>query len=74
MKILSNFDRVVTEVLADKVRSKLSFKVRNNIITKPKLRGLLFYSLFGEGLTWFFYFDYRAISILTVFATKSGLS
>lgn len=28
MKILSNFDRVVTEVLADKVRSKLHFKVR----------------------------------------------
>lgn len=28
MKILSTFDRVVTEVLADKVQVKLSFKVR----------------------------------------------
>jgi len=27
MKILSNFDRVITEVLADKVRARLSFKV-----------------------------------------------
>ncbi|EEP75512.1 transcription initiation factor IIA gamma chain [Uncinocarpus reesii 1704] len=26
MKILSNFDRVITEVLADKVKAKLSFK------------------------------------------------
>ncbi|EFR02397.1 transcription initiation factor IIA gamma chain [Nannizzia gypsea CBS 118893] len=26
MKILSNFDRVITEVLADKVKCKLSFK------------------------------------------------
>ncbi|KAK2736387.1 Transcription initiation factor IIA small chain (TFIIA 13.5 kDa subunit) [Myotisia sp. PD_48] len=26
MKILSTFDRVITEVLADKVRTKLSFK------------------------------------------------
>lgn len=28
MKILSTFDRVITEVLADKVQVKLSFKVR----------------------------------------------
>lgn len=28
MKILSNFDRVITEVLADKVKARLSFKVR----------------------------------------------
>lgn len=28
MKILSTFDRVVTEVLADKVRARLTFKVR----------------------------------------------
>jgi hypothetical protein len=27
MKILSTFDRVVTEVLADKVRARLTFKV-----------------------------------------------
>lgn len=28
MKILSTFDRVITEVLADKVRARLTFKVR----------------------------------------------
>jgi hypothetical protein len=28
MKILSTFDKVVTEVLADKVRARLTFKVR----------------------------------------------
>lgn len=27
MKVLTNFDRVVTEVLAEKVKAKLSFKV-----------------------------------------------
>lgn len=27
MKILSNYDRVITEVLADKVRARLTFKV-----------------------------------------------
>lgn len=27
MKILANFDRSITEVLADKVKSRLSFKV-----------------------------------------------
>jgi transcription initiation factor TFIIA small subunit len=27
MKILSTFDRVITEVLADKVRTRLTFKV-----------------------------------------------
>ena len=28
MKILSNFDRGITEILADKVKANLSFKVR----------------------------------------------
>lgn len=28
MKILSTFDKIVTEVLADKVRARLTFKVR----------------------------------------------
>ena len=28
MKILSTFDKVITEVLADKVRARLTFKVR----------------------------------------------
>ncbi len=27
MKILANFDRAITEVLADKVKARLSFKV-----------------------------------------------
>lgn len=27
MKILSNYDRVITEVLAEKVRARLTFKV-----------------------------------------------
>lgn len=29
MRILSTFDRVVTEVLADKVRARLTFKVNH---------------------------------------------
>jgi hypothetical protein len=29
MKILSTFDKVVTEVLADKVRARLTFKVHS---------------------------------------------
>jgi transcription initiation factor TFIIA small subunit len=35
MKILSNYDRVVTEVLADKVRARLTFKVHNNYSVFP---------------------------------------
>lgn len=29
MKILANFDRSITEVLADKVKARLTFKVRH---------------------------------------------
>jgi transcription initiation factor TFIIA small subunit len=29
MKILANFDRSITEVLAEKVRARLTFKVRH---------------------------------------------
>jgi transcription initiation factor TFIIA small subunit len=29
MKILANFDRSITEVLADKVKARLTFKVRS---------------------------------------------
>lgn len=32
MKVLANFDRVVTEVLADKVKSKMSFKVSSVVL------------------------------------------
>jgi hypothetical protein len=31
MKILSTFDRVITEVLADKVRTRLTFKVHHTL-------------------------------------------
>jgi transcription initiation factor TFIIA small subunit len=31
MKILSTFDRVITEVLADKVRARLTFKVASSV-------------------------------------------
>jgi transcription initiation factor TFIIA small subunit len=33
MKILANFDRSITEVLADKVKARLTFKVHH---TRPK--------------------------------------
>lgn len=53
MKILSTFDRVITEVLADKVQVKLSFKVhflageiqdggKKKKKKKKKIRGCLF--------------------------------
>jgi transcription initiation factor TFIIA small subunit len=32
MKILSNYDRVITEVLAEKVRARLTFKVYTHLI------------------------------------------
>ena len=32
MKILNNFDRVIAEVLADKVKARLTFKVSNTIV------------------------------------------
>jgi hypothetical protein len=35
MKILSTFDRVITEVLADKVRARLTFKVASSVTTCP---------------------------------------
>lgn len=31
MKILANFDRSITEVLAEKVKARLSFKVRSYV-------------------------------------------
>lgn len=32
MKILANFDRAITEVLADKVKARLSFKVLEHFV------------------------------------------
>jgi hypothetical protein len=39
MKILSTFDRIITEVLADKVRTRLNFKV---------CRALLYFTSFAK--------------------------
>jgi transcription initiation factor TFIIA small subunit len=36
MKILANFDRSITEVLADKVKARLTFKVLHTFV---KMRG-----------------------------------
>lgn len=35
MKILSTFDKAITEVLADKVRARLTFKVRLFLLSYP---------------------------------------
>lgn len=40
MKILSTFDRVVTEVLADKVRARLTFKVSYLARVMPESQAL----------------------------------
>jgi hypothetical protein len=62
MKILANFDRSITEVLADKVKSRLTFKVHLNWM-KVVLNLM-------AGLMW----RHRAISIPIVSATKCGHS
>ena len=59
MKILANFDRSITEVLADKVKARLTFKVN----TCLRFGGV------GQGLT-----EQRDISIPTGSVTKSGPS
>ena len=43
MKILMNFDRIISEVLADKVKSRLSFKVgaAQAMIESPEQDGKL---------------------------------
>ena len=73
MKILSTFDRIITEVLADKVQVKLSFKVR----LMEWIPGR------GEKRTWLEKIGHRLIShacwirdtwIPTDSATKSGHS
>jgi len=40
MKILSNFDRAITETLNDKVKARLTFKV-NNSLTMGRMETLL---------------------------------
>ena len=41
MKILSTFDRVVTEVLADRVRARLTFKVHYTSLPFSARRGYI---------------------------------
>jgi hypothetical protein len=48
MRILGTFDRVVTEVLADKVRARLTFKVHMSLVS---LFWLLSYSLGVSGFS-----------------------
>jgi hypothetical protein len=61
MKILANFDRSITEVLAEKVKARLTFKVYGLC---GRLRGKAVATLTGQ----------RAILIPTVSATRSGPS
>jgi hypothetical protein len=61
MKILANFDRSITEVLADKVKARLTFKVH---LCRDMEGGVAVARLTGQ----------RAILIPTVSATKSGPS
>lgn len=63
MKILSNYDRYVTEILAVQVRARLTFKVYL-LPLYLGLRGDVVDSVFLD----------RAISIHTVSAMKYGLS
>jgi hypothetical protein len=66
MKILSNYDRYVTEILAVQVRARLTFKV----CLLP-----LYLGLRGNVVdSCLFFFLDRAISIHTVSAMKYGLS
>lgn len=60
MKILSNFDRSITEVLADRVKANLTFKVR-------------VWMGQGDGERELNKLRYRAIWTRTVFAMRSGL-
>jgi len=66
MKILGNFDKIVQEVLADKVKARLTFKVCLHLAAcfQESLLGMIA----DERLIG------RAISIPTDFATRSGLS
>ena len=39
MKILANFDRSITEVLADKVKARLTFKVHTSLVDIGRWQG-----------------------------------
>lgn len=83
MKILANFDRSITEVLAEKVKARLSFKVYQYLFAVSHLYDPLWMSQeairiegiqgnISDGLANMKLF--RVILTPTVFATKSGLS
>ena len=66
MKVVATFDKSITEVLADKVKARMNFKVSG-------------VSFVGLDSWWadrrvFCLTDKRAIWIPTAFATKSGRS
>lgn len=49
MKILSNFDRAVADILQDKVKARLTFKVRRGLLAPCALGGLIGLSQEGKG-------------------------
>jgi hypothetical protein len=65
MKILANFDRAITEVLADKVKARLNFKVHGHLVSFWADMSKLLANTGSQQ---------RATSILTASATKSGPS
>lgn len=73
MKILGTFDRVVTEVLAEKVRARLTFKVLISVQRTFYSDGPLGSSLLNKADIWTF-FTFRVTLIPTDSATKSGRS
>lgn len=73
MKILSNFDRAITETLNDKVKARLTFKVNTTG------RGSIsHHAVVGDGTRLLtagtLFFGHRARLTRTVSATKSGPS
>ena len=70
MKILSTFDRVVTEVLADKVRARLTFKVSPSSPYTLAERILPSFQFSMANMT--FLLTNRVTWIPTDSATKSG--
>ena len=64
MKVIATFDRVITEVLQEKVRLRMQFKVRSRFVT-----------FVGESvLRWLTSGARRGTWIRIVSATKSGRS
>ena len=68
MKILNNFDKHVTEVLAEKVKNNLTFKVPPPPLPSWPLLG----NWVDRGLKTVFWVGNREVSIHTAFATRCG--